>query len=175
VLDGSDPVYSRDATETRGIEGRADAVVFPQTTEQVAQVLAWCYEHDVPLTPRGGGSGFAGGAVPVQGGVVLALGPLALFLAGRYMRMKVVAPHALIEIGDSLGAAGYGLIGLGGLVFAGIFFKNFITPFGIPGHLLSAGQMPLASIAVGLEVSGAFLVGWTEFLDQAMLVQRGQH
>src|SRR6185437_12449220 len=73
VLDGSDPVYSRDATETRGIEGRADAVVFPQTTEQVAQVLAWCYEHDVPLTPRGGGSGFAGGAVPVEGGVVLAL------------------------------------------------------------------------------------------------------
>ena len=36
-------------------------------------MLAWCYEHDVPLTPRGGGSGFAGGAVPVDGGVVLAL------------------------------------------------------------------------------------------------------
>jgi hypothetical protein len=33
--------------------------------------------------------------------------------------------------------------------------------------------MPLASIAVGLEVSGAFLVGWTEFLDQALLVQGG--
>ena len=73
VLDGSDPVYSRDATETRGIEGRADAVVFPRSTEQAAQVLAWCYEHDVALTPRGGGTGFAGGAVPVGGGVVLAL------------------------------------------------------------------------------------------------------
>jgi glycolate oxidase subunit GlcD len=73
VLDGSDPVYSRDATETRGIEGRADAVVLPRSAEEVAQVLAWCYEHDVPLTPRGGGSGFAGGAVPVEGGVVVAL------------------------------------------------------------------------------------------------------
>jgi glycolate oxidase subunit GlcD len=73
VLDGSDPVYSRDATETRGIEGRADAVVFPGSAEDVARVLAWCYEHDVPLTPRGGGTGFAGGAVPVGGGVVLAL------------------------------------------------------------------------------------------------------
>jgi glycolate dehydrogenase FAD-linked subunit len=73
VLDGTDPVWSRDATETRGIEGHADAVVFPRTAEEVAQVLAWCYEHDVPLTPRGGGSGFAGGAVPVEGGVVLAL------------------------------------------------------------------------------------------------------
>jgi glycolate oxidase subunit GlcD len=73
VLDGSNPVYGRDATETRGIEGRADAVVLPSTAEQVARVLAWCYEHDVPLTPRGGGTGFAGGAVPVEGGVVLAL------------------------------------------------------------------------------------------------------
>ena len=73
VLDGADPVYSRDATETRGIEGRADAVVFPQSPEQVANVLMWCYEHDVPLTPRGGGTGFAGGAVPVEGGVVLSL------------------------------------------------------------------------------------------------------
>ena len=73
VLDGSDPVYSRDATETRGIEGHADAVVFPSSADVVARVLAWCYEHDVPLTPRGGGTGFAGGAVPVEGGVVLAL------------------------------------------------------------------------------------------------------
>jgi multicomponent Na+:H+ antiporter subunit B len=113
------------------------------------------------MTPGGG----------FQGGLVLAAAPFAVFLAGRYMRMKLIAPQTLVEIGDSVGAAGYGLVGLGGLVFVGIFFKNFITPFGVPGHLLSAGQMPLASIAVGLEVSGAFLVGWTEFLDQAMLVK----
>jgi len=73
VLSDPEPHYSRDATETRGIEGHADAVVFPRTADEVAQVLAWCYEHDVALTPRGGGSGFAGGAVPVDGGVVLAL------------------------------------------------------------------------------------------------------
>jgi multicomponent Na+:H+ antiporter subunit B len=115
------------------------------------------------LTPGGG----------FQGGVVLAAGPLAVFLAGRYLSMKRIAPHVLVEIGESAGAIGYGLIGLGGLIFAGIFFKNFI-PLGIPGHLLSAGQMPLASIAVGLEVSGAFLVGWTEFLDQAMVVKGGE-
>jgi len=73
VLDRPDPVYTRDATETRGIEGHADAVVFPASAEEVGRVLAWCYEHDVPLTPRGGGTGFAGGAVPVEGGVVLVL------------------------------------------------------------------------------------------------------
>jgi len=114
------------------------------------------------LTPGGG----------FQGGVVLGSGPLAVFLAGRYLRMKFVAPQALVEIGEAAGAVGYGLVGLGGLVFAGVFFKNFL-PLGTPGHLLSAGQMPLASIAVGLEVSGAFLVAWTEFLDQALIVKPG--
>src|SRR5579872_2649525 len=55
----------------RGVEGTADAVVMPSTTEEVAAVMRWCYEHDVPLTPRGGGTGLAGGAVPVEGGIVV--------------------------------------------------------------------------------------------------------
>ena len=33
--------------------------------------MRWCYEHDVPLTARGGGTGLAGGAIPVDGGVVI--------------------------------------------------------------------------------------------------------
>ncbi|MGH2882913.1 MAG: MnhB domain-containing protein, partial [Solirubrobacteraceae bacterium] len=112
------------------------------------------------ITPGGG----------FQGGVILATGPLAVFLAGRYLRMRIIAPHTVVEIGDAVGAIGYGLVGLGGLVFVGIFFKNFL-PLGIPGHLLSAGQIDVASVAVGLEVSGAFLVAWSEFLDQAILVR----
>ena len=35
--------------------------------------MAWCYDHDVPIIPRGGGTGFTGGAVPLDGGVVLSL------------------------------------------------------------------------------------------------------
>jgi glycolate oxidase subunit GlcD len=73
VLPGGDPAYLRDATETRGIAGRADAVVCPRTTDEVAAVLAWCYERGVAIAPRGGGTGYAGGAVPVDGGVVLSL------------------------------------------------------------------------------------------------------
>jgi glycolate oxidase subunit GlcD len=65
--------YLADATEGRGLRGRADAVVLPADAEDVARVMAWCYEHDVPLIPRGGGTGFAGGAVPLDGGVVVGL------------------------------------------------------------------------------------------------------
>ena len=55
----------------RGVQGSADAVVMPSTVEEVAAVMRWCYEHDVPLTARGGGTGLAGGAIPVLGGVVI--------------------------------------------------------------------------------------------------------
>jgi glycolate dehydrogenase FAD-linked subunit len=48
-------------------------VALPSSAEEVARVLAWCYEHQVPLVPRGGGTGLAGGAVPLDGGVVLSL------------------------------------------------------------------------------------------------------
>jgi glycolate oxidase subunit GlcD len=72
VLPGSTAAYLSDFTEERGLGGHADAVVLPRTPEEVARVVAWCYEHEVPIVPRGGGTGFAGGAVPF-GGVVLSL------------------------------------------------------------------------------------------------------
>jgi multicomponent Na+:H+ antiporter subunit B len=113
------------------------------------------------LTPGGG----------FQAGVVLAAGPLAILLAGRYLALKRVAPQWMVEASDAAGATAYALIGLGGLIFASVYLKNFL-PLGTSGHLLSAGMMPLNSIAVGLEVTGAFLLTWTEFLDQDLLVRR---
>jgi glycolate oxidase subunit GlcD len=73
VLDGTPAAYLADETETRGVNGRADAVVLPETVEEVAQVVAWCYERGVAIVPRGGGTGFAAGAVPLDGGVVVSL------------------------------------------------------------------------------------------------------
>jgi glycolate oxidase subunit GlcD len=73
VLPGDTQPYTHDATEARGLAGVADAVVLPSSAEEVARVVAWCYQHDVAIVPRGGGSGFAGGAVPLHGGVVVSL------------------------------------------------------------------------------------------------------
>jgi glycolate oxidase subunit GlcD len=55
----------------RGVQGTAEAVVLPSSAEEVAAVMRWCYEKDVALTARGGGTGLAGGAIPVMGGVVI--------------------------------------------------------------------------------------------------------
>jgi len=68
-----DSPYNSDSAARRGVVGRADAVVLPGSAEQVAEVVRWCYAHDVAIVPRGGGTGLLGGAVPSEGGVVLSL------------------------------------------------------------------------------------------------------
>ena len=72
VLDPGAP-YLDDASVASGIRGRADLVVRPGSASEVADVVAWCYANDVAMVPRGGGTGYAGGAVPVSAGVVVAL------------------------------------------------------------------------------------------------------
>ncbi|MBA2603217.1 MAG: FAD-binding protein [Acidobacteria bacterium] len=62
--------YGTDALK-RGVP--ADAVVLPADTAQVSAVAMLCHKHSVPLVPRGAGTGYTGGAVPSQGGVVLSL------------------------------------------------------------------------------------------------------
>lgn len=54
-------------------EALPDAVVVGHDHTQIAAIVACCYEHSVPLTTRGLGSGTTGAAVPTAGGVVLTL------------------------------------------------------------------------------------------------------
>ncbi|MEA1961298.1 MAG: FAD-linked oxidase C-terminal domain-containing protein [Bacillota bacterium] len=48
-----------------------DAVVLPHNTEDVAKVMKYASQQNIPVTPRGAGSGLAGGCTPVNGGIVL--------------------------------------------------------------------------------------------------------
>jgi len=50
---------------------KADFVVAPRTAEEVVEILATCWKHDVPVTTRGAGTGNYGQAMPLSGGVVL--------------------------------------------------------------------------------------------------------
>lgn len=69
-----DAHFLQDASQAMGLRGEAAAVVLPADADEVAQVVAWCYERGVALVPRGGGTGYAGGAVPLDpDAVVVAL------------------------------------------------------------------------------------------------------
>ncbi|HEX4108086.1 MAG TPA: FAD-linked oxidase C-terminal domain-containing protein [Solirubrobacteraceae bacterium] len=65
--------YREDASASRGISGSGACVVRPVDAEQVAAVVAHCYERGIAIVPRGGGSGFSGGAVAAPDEVVLSL------------------------------------------------------------------------------------------------------
>src|SRR5713226_4656090 len=49
-------------------------VVLPDTTEQVSQVLKYCFEQGIKVVPRGAGTSLSGGALPLADGVLLGLG-----------------------------------------------------------------------------------------------------
>ncbi|WP_295700897.1 FAD-linked oxidase C-terminal domain-containing protein [uncultured Helicobacter sp.] len=62
--------YCYDATRERY---EPEAVVFPRNEADVSAILAYCNTHKIPVIPRGAGSGFTGGALPVNGGIILAM------------------------------------------------------------------------------------------------------
>jgi multicomponent Na+:H+ antiporter subunit B len=115
------------------------------------------------LTPGGG----------FQGGVILMTALFLIYLAGSHMNLGRLRPLGAMEASEGVGAAGFAVIGLGGVVLAGSYLENFIAP-GQVGYLISGGDLPLLNIAVGLEVMGALLVVLGEFLDQRLLMRKGQ-
>lgn len=66
------PAQLQDASIASGVRARDDALlVRPGSAEEVARVVGWCYAHGRPIVPRGGATGYAGGAVPVVPGSVV--------------------------------------------------------------------------------------------------------
>jgi len=61
--------YGHDQTEDFVFE--PDVILKPSTTQQVCQILAWCNDNLIAVTPRGAGTGLSGGALAIFGGVCL--------------------------------------------------------------------------------------------------------
>ncbi len=87
------------ADETEDLRFLPAAVVRPRRREAVAAVLGTCLDAGVPVTPRGGGTGLSGGALPVEGGVVLDLTGLDRIVAIDEANMTVtVEPGVVTEV-----------------------------------------------------------------------------
>lgn len=63
--------YSHD--ETEDLKYPPEVVVKPANAEEVSAILKICNAHHVPVTPRGGGTGLSGAALPIYGGVLLSM------------------------------------------------------------------------------------------------------
>ncbi|MCL5022176.1 MAG: FAD-binding protein [Nitrospirae bacterium] len=60
--------YGFDAS---GLEELPSAVLWPETAEQVSEIMRYAYENDIRIVPRGAGTGMSGGAVPLRDSVIL--------------------------------------------------------------------------------------------------------
>src|SRR5688500_11452386 len=65
-------------------------VALPTTTEQVRDVVRTCRRHGVPFVPRGSGTGLSGGALPVEGCVVIGLAKMRQILDIDIANQRVV-------------------------------------------------------------------------------------
>ena len=65
--------YSHDEVVEKEYQRLPDVVVKPENAEQIAAILKLANRENIPVTPRGAGSGLSGGAVPIHGGIVLSL------------------------------------------------------------------------------------------------------
>ncbi len=84
-------LYSYDATN---LEFLPWAVVFPETTEEVVSIVKLANEYGFPIIPRGAGSGMSGGALPVEGGIILSLERM-----NRILEIDRVNHYAVVEPG----------------------------------------------------------------------------
>jgi len=73
VLDDKEILDSYSHDETPDVIAAPDILVRAENAQDVSITLKICSAHKVPVTPRGAGTGVTGGALPVQGGVVLSL------------------------------------------------------------------------------------------------------
>ncbi|MBK0381910.1 FAD-binding protein [Pedobacter sp. SD-b] len=73
IFTDQEAIYKYSKDETEDLHYFPDIVLKPKNVKDIAAIMKFCNEHLIPVTPRGGGTGLSGGALPVFGGVVLAL------------------------------------------------------------------------------------------------------
>src|SRR5680860_1475097 len=74
-----------------------DVVVCPMNTEEVQKIMRYAYKHDIPVTPRGAGSGQTGGSVAIKGGVVLDLSGWTDIVEIDESNMQVVVRPGIVH------------------------------------------------------------------------------
>lgn len=95
--------------QTEDLRYMPEVVLQPGTTEEVSAIMRYCNEHNIPVTPRGAGTGLSGGALPVYGGISLDMKRFNKILNVDKRNFQVISEPGVItqELQEHL--KGYGL------------------------------------------------------------------
>src|SRR5689334_15286158 len=89
--------YSHDKTEDYSF--LPDVVLKPGTADEISRIMKLCCAHAIPVTPRGGGTGLSGGALPVQKGVVISMERFNKILSIDELNLQAtVEPGVITEV-----------------------------------------------------------------------------
>lgn len=86
--------YSADASQVKGMP---DYVIRPKSVDEVSRIARIANENDIPVTARGAGTGLAGGAVPVRGGIVLDMSGMNRILEIDIDNIQVVVEPGVVQ------------------------------------------------------------------------------
>lgn len=87
-------LYSKD--ETIGYSHRPEVVVKPTTSKEIQEIMHLANIENIPLTPRGKGTGLSGGAIPAYGGIVLSCERMERILEIDHKNLMVITEPGLI-------------------------------------------------------------------------------
>src|SRR6266702_3360993 len=88
-------LYEYDASIDRSTP---DIVVFPASTEEVAAIVKIASRHNVPVVPRGAGTGLSGGAIPIFGGIIIVFARMNRILEIDYTNLRAVVQPGLVNL-----------------------------------------------------------------------------
>jgi glycolate oxidase len=99
-------LYEYDASIDRSTP---DIVVLPATTQEVAQIVKIAAHQNIPVVPRGAGTGLSGGAIPIHGGIVIAFARMNRILEIDYENQRAVVQPGLVNLhlSNALSPAGF--------------------------------------------------------------------
>jgi glycolate oxidase subunit GlcD len=86
-----------------------DVVVLPRSTDETAAVVRWARANQVPVTPRGAGTGLAGGATAAQGGLVLSMNRMDRLISVDPDRLLAWVQPGLVNLWLSQQVAPHGV------------------------------------------------------------------
>ena len=86
-----------------------DAVVFPETTEEVARLIKFLHTRRIPFVARGAGTGLSGGVLSIEGGVIIETSRMKKILEIDPVNRCAVVQPGVENLRVSRIAAGHGL------------------------------------------------------------------
>ncbi|HDP67901.1 MAG TPA: FAD-binding protein [Candidatus Marinimicrobia bacterium] len=154
--------YSHDEVADKRYMQMPEVVVKPRTTQEVAQIMRLASRKNIPVTPRGAGSGLSGGAVPVYGGILLSVERMSTILEIDKANMVAVLEPGVITNDLNL------LLAEEGLFFAG--YPMSVESCFIGGNVAeNAG----GGRAVKYGVTGRYIIGLEVVTPEGEIIQLG--